>query len=203
MGKIRRLEVEKWLAKNRAKRWTELFFFFYSFTWIAWCLCILIPFKLYDNLDEWGYLAVGVFAAAPCFLLPIYFQDEADAKKPIANRYWVKANVWIAIFSFVGNYLWTHYFYSLLGASYSFPAHKLNEVCLFAYCQTKACLHGNTSFQNDYGFMPIPGSVVAGSNHAVFYDSCLFLFLSFHLQFAHSSCPGSLQTFWQEGGISL
>lgn len=130
MAKVHRLEVEKWLAKNRAKRWTELFFFFYSFTWITWCLCILVPLKLYDSLDEWGYLALGVFAAAPCFLLPIYFQDKSDAKKPIAQRYWVKANIWIAIFSFVGNYLWTHYFYSLLGASYSFPAHKLNEVRL-------------------------------------------------------------------------
>jgi cycloeucalenol cycloisomerase len=147
MAKVRPLEVEKWLAKNKAKRWTELFFFFYSFTWITWCLCILVPLKLYDSLDEWGYLALGVFAAAPCFLLPIYFQDKSDAKKPITQRYWVKANIWIAIFSFVGNYLWTHYFYSLLGASYSFPAHRLNEVCL--------CRHCAIPFQNHSDLIPI------------------------------------------------
>jgi hypothetical protein len=40
----------------------------------------------------------------------------------------LQANVWIAIFSFIGNYFWTHYFYSLLGASYTFPSWRLNDV---------------------------------------------------------------------------
>ena len=40
----------------------------------------------------------------------------------------VQANVWIAIFSFIGNYFWTHYFYKILGATYTFPAHRLNDV---------------------------------------------------------------------------
>ena len=39
---------EAWLAPTPAKRWTELFFLAYSPTWILWCLCILVPFKLYD-----------------------------------------------------------------------------------------------------------------------------------------------------------
>lgn len=38
-----------------------------------------------------------------------------------------QANAWIAVFSFIGNYFWTHYFYSLLGAAYTFPAHQLNQ----------------------------------------------------------------------------
>jgi cycloeucalenol cycloisomerase len=36
--------------------------------------------------------------------------------------------VWIAIFSFVGNYFWTHYFFQLLGAAYTFPSWRLNDV---------------------------------------------------------------------------
>ena len=40
----------------------------------------------------------------------------------------MRANIWIAIFSFIGNYFWTHYFYTLLGASYTFKAHELNGV---------------------------------------------------------------------------
>ena len=40
----------------------------------------------------------------------------------------MQANVWIAIFSYIGNYFWTHYFYKLLGASYTFPSWDLNEV---------------------------------------------------------------------------
>jgi len=40
----------------------------------------------------------------------------------------VQANVWMAIFGFIGNYFWTHYFFNLLGAAYTLPSHKLNGV---------------------------------------------------------------------------
>ena len=120
--------LSPWLAPNPGKRWTELFFLAYSPTWIIWCLCILVPFKIYERLGTWGYLSLGVGAALPCILLPPLLQPAAEAAKPLAQRYWVKANLWIAIFSFIGNYFWTHYFYSVLGASYTFPAHRLNQV---------------------------------------------------------------------------
>ena len=132
-----------WLSSNPAKRWTEIFFLLYSPFWIIWCLLILVPFKLYDELNAWGYMAVGLFAALPCAIVPIYFESTADAAKPWTEKYWVKANVWIAIFSFIGNYFWTHYFYSLLGASYTFPAHRLNDVPITLYFMTHAyfCLY--------------------------------------------------------------
>eukprot|EP00803_Ostreobium_quekettii_P001838 evm.model.scf_2928.1 EVM.evm.TU.scf_2928.1 scf_2928:3937-5187(+) len=63
---------------------------------------------------------------------------QADREKPLQDRYWVKANVWIAVFSFIGNYFWTHYFYKLLGASYTFPAHRLNDVPLCLFLMTHA-----------------------------------------------------------------
>jgi cycloeucalenol cycloisomerase len=98
-----------------------------------------VPFKLYDRLDEWGYLAVGLAAALPCVLLPLLvLKPEADAKLPLRERYWVKANVWIAIFSHIGNYFWTHYFFNLLGARYTFPAHLLNGVPIALYLMTHA-----------------------------------------------------------------
>lgn len=132
-----------WLAANPAKRWTEIFFLAYSPVWIVGVLLILVPFKLYDRLDEWGYLAVGLLTALPCFIYPVFFESKADAGKPWMQKYWVKANIWIAIFSFIGNYFWTHYFYSLLGASYTFPAHRLNDVPITLYFMTHAyfCLY--------------------------------------------------------------
>lgn len=36
--------------------------------------------------------------------------------------------MWVAIFGFIGNYFWTHYFFNLLGAAYTLPSHKLNGV---------------------------------------------------------------------------
>lgn len=39
-----------------------------------------------------------------------------------------QANVWIAIFSYIGNYFWTHYFFTVLGAKYTFPSWTLNGV---------------------------------------------------------------------------
>jgi cycloeucalenol cycloisomerase len=73
-------------------------------------------------------MCVGVAAAAPCFVLPPLLQGAADRARPWHDRFWVKANVWIAIFSHIGNYFWTHYFFNLLGAAYTFPAHVLNGV---------------------------------------------------------------------------
>lgn len=40
----------------------------------------------------------------------------------------LQANLWIAIFSYVGNYFWTHYFFTVLGASYTFPSWRMNNV---------------------------------------------------------------------------
>lgn len=136
-----------WFSPNPAKRWTELFFLLYSPVWIVWVLLVLVPFKLYERLDEWGYLAVGLLAALPCVIVPYFYEGTADAAKPWSQKYWVKANLWIAIFSFIGNYFWTHYFYSLLGASYTFPAHRLNDVPITLYFMTHAyfCLYHGIS----------------------------------------------------------
>ena len=73
-------------------------------------------------------MAICVSAAAPCILLPWLLESRADGDRPWTQKYWVKANVWLAIYSFVGNYFWTHYFYRLLGAAYTFPSWRLNDV---------------------------------------------------------------------------
>lgn len=84
-----------------------------------------------QQLDELGYMAVGLATVLPCVLLPILLQPRAEAAKPWHQRYWVKANIWIAIFSFIGNYFWTHYFFQLLGAAYTFKSWRLNGVRTF------------------------------------------------------------------------
>lgn len=47
--------------------------------------------------------------------------------------------MWIFIFSYVGNYFWTHYFYKVLHAYYTFPVKwQLNEVRSVA-CRGEWC----------------------------------------------------------------
>ena len=72
-------------------------------------------------------MAIGLAAAVPCVALP-WALGGPERGKPLGQRYWVKANLWVALFSFVGNYFWTHYFYELLGAAYTFPSWRLNGV---------------------------------------------------------------------------
>lgn len=66
---------------------------------------------------QWHYLFLCVGLALPFLLQPLLFPFSAEKCLPLYCRYSVKANVWLAIFSFIGNYWYTHYFYSVLGVS--------------------------------------------------------------------------------------
>lgn len=94
-------------------------------------------------------MATGLTVSLPFIIVPLLFPCEvklsiysqkADKNKPLTQRYWVKvtccivsliekANIWIAILSYIGNYFWTHYFYKVLGTRYTFPiTWELNRV---------------------------------------------------------------------------
>ncbi|XP_056843730.1 cycloeucalenol cycloisomerase-like isoform X1 [Raphanus sativus] len=117
-----------WLAQNPSKRWGELFFLFYTPFWLTLFLGIIVPYKLYETFTELEYLLVALVSAVPAFLIPMLVIGKADRGLCWKDRYWVKANLWIIIFSYVGNYFLTHYFFQVLGASYTFPSWKMNNV---------------------------------------------------------------------------
>lgn len=54
-----------------------------------------------------------------------------------------QANLWVAIFGFIGNYFWTHYFFNLLGAAYTLPSYMLNGV---RGAEPAAALHAADAF---------------------------------------------------------
>ncbi|KAM7273850.1 hypothetical protein ACFE04_028514 [Oxalis oulophora] len=117
-----------WLAPNPSKRWGEIFFLCYTPFWLTLCLGIVVPFKLYENFTELEYLLLGLISALPSVLVPMLFPGKADRHLDWRCRYWVKATLWIMIFSYVGNYFWTHYFFKVLGASYTFPSWRMNDI---------------------------------------------------------------------------
>ena len=67
---------------------------------------------------QWSYLYLCISLAAPFLLQPVFFPLPAEKCLPLYCRYSVKANVWLAIFSFIGNYWYTHYFYAVLQVSF-------------------------------------------------------------------------------------
>ncbi|CAE7400595.1 CPI1 [Symbiodinium sp. KB8] len=115
-------------AENPAKAWAEKFF-------VLWAFCGWVPlmtYIVYSGMYEWfeevEYFVVGCILALPCFVVPALWPWKPDGHLPFHQQYWFKANVWVWTFSYVGNYFWTHYFYNLLGATYTFKAWRLNNV---------------------------------------------------------------------------
>ena len=127
----------------------EVFVAVYTPVWIFLFGCIVVT-QYYEQLTPVGYIIVCTVLALPFVLQPILLpggigskhQNEnrrtsPDQYRPLLERYAFKANVWIAIYSFIGNYWYTHYFYSVLQASYTMPnAIRLNNVPIQMYCAT-------------------------------------------------------------------
>uniref|UniRef100_A0A8R7Q1H0 Uncharacterized protein n=1 Tax=Triticum urartu TaxID=4572 RepID=A0A8R7Q1H0_TRIUA len=91
-----------WLAADGSKRWGEKFFLLYTPFWLTLCLGVVVPFKLYESFTELEYLVLGLVSTVPAFLIPLFLVGKADSIRSLKDRYWVKANVWIIIFSYVG-----------------------------------------------------------------------------------------------------
>jgi len=91
-------------------------------------------------MNKWHYLLVTGGLAAPLCLQPLFFPSLTGEKDlPLLERHCTKANVWIAIYSFLGNYWGTHYFYCVLKAKYTLPFlpdHQLNKVPVCMYLAT-------------------------------------------------------------------
>ncbi|XP_044985815.1 cycloeucalenol cycloisomerase-like isoform X2 [Hordeum vulgare subsp. vulgare] len=128
-----------WLAADGSKRWGEAFFLLYTPFWLTLCLGLVVPFKLYERFTELEYLVIGLVSTVPAFLIPLFIVGKADSIRSLKDRYSVKANVWIMIFSYVGNYFLTHYFFTVLGASYTFPSWRMNNVPHTTFLLTHAC----------------------------------------------------------------
>lgn len=123
--------------KNPSKKAAEKFTFTVSLCWIT-SIAIIILLKLYERFTRWHYLLYCGACALPYIVYPLWKPFEEDKGVPVWERYVVKANAWIGILSFVGNYIWTHYFYSVLNAKYTFDAHRLNDVPISMYLMTHA-----------------------------------------------------------------
>lgn len=124
-------------SANESKAWSEKFNILYSVFWIGF-LAWVVTTGHYEEATPLGWLMYGVVVVLPLFIVPILVPGSADKHLEIVDRHWFKANVWIFIFGFVGNYFWTHYFYNLLGAAYTMDTYRINNVPYVMFLLTQA-----------------------------------------------------------------
>ena len=119
----------------------EMFCLYYSPVWMA-AMAVVVIFQLYESFTAQTYNLFCGSLALPLILQPILFPscglNSPDVARPWHQRFAFKANIWLAIYSFIGNYWYTHYFYSVLKASYTMPATRLNNVPLAMFFATHA-----------------------------------------------------------------
>jgi len=123
-----------WFSSHPLKRHGEIFFLLWSIVWVL-IIVIIVASRMFEDFTATSYTIVGIIIGVPPFLIPFFFPGE-EYRVPWWDRYTTKANVWIGIFSFIGNYFWTHYFYQILGVKYTFPAHRFNDVPITCYLLT-------------------------------------------------------------------
>ena len=107
---------------------TERWFLQYGVVWIL-SFGVVVLFELYATWNATALLLFMFSLALPMYLQPFLFPTlTSDHKTPALERFSLRANVWMGIFGFVGNYWYTHYFYSVLHAHYTMPSYDLNGV---------------------------------------------------------------------------
>mmetsp|Transcript_35960 Transcript_35960/g.78453 ORF Transcript_35960/g.78453 Transcript_35960/m.78453 type:complete len:203 (+) Transcript_35960:99-707(+) len=94
--------------ENGSKRSAEILSLVLSACWIS-TVGVVIATKAFEQWKEWEYMYYCVGCAAPFVLFPLLRPAEADRKTPLSQRYIMKFNLWIAIFSFIGNYWYGRY----------------------------------------------------------------------------------------------
>ena len=117
----------------------EMFALVYTPVWIALFGAVVV-LQLYEDFTATSYNVFCGGLALPLILQPILLPSAGfkspDQNRPLAQRYATKANVWLAVYAFIGNYWYTHYFYSVLKAEYTMPATRLNNVPIAMFFAT-------------------------------------------------------------------
>lgn len=108
-----------WFSGNPDKAWVEKFFLAYSPVWMA-----SMAFMMLTGADKrWGDTALLIHAfatALPVLLVPALLASRYT-DKPWHQSYWLKANLYLAVFGFFGNYFGSEYFFDVLGMVYVYP----------------------------------------------------------------------------------
>ena len=111
--------MQSWFSPNPDKAWVEKFFLIYSPVWMA--SMAMMMFSGWG--EQWGDTAMlvhGFATALPVLIIPLLIAQRYT-DKPWHQSYWFKANLYLFIFGFFGNYFGSEYFFDVLGMVYTYP----------------------------------------------------------------------------------
>ena len=120
-------------SKNPGKRAAERLYLAYTPVWGAVCGVVMLG----GLAERWGdgpLLALGFGLWIVLLAAGFALRAPEDRGRPFYRLYHFKLAVFMALFSFFGNYFGTRYFYEVLDMHYGFRATwNLNDVPVFLY----------------------------------------------------------------------
>jgi cycloeucalenol cycloisomerase len=106
----------RWLSANPDKAWGERFFLAYSPVWMA-VFGVYQRTRVGDAFGDVGNFLVTFAIFAPLWIVPLLRHRTT----PWRESYWFKFNLWILVYSAIGSYFFSEYFFDVLGMVYNFP----------------------------------------------------------------------------------
>jgi cycloeucalenol cycloisomerase len=112
--------IPRWFSANSNKAWAERCFLLYAPVWMG-VMGLVMAFGIDRRLGDPGFILLGLLVALPYALIPAFLSPE-KANAPWYGAYWFKANLYMLVFGFFGNYFGSEYFFDVLGMVYHYPA---------------------------------------------------------------------------------
>lgn len=159
-----------WFSPNPDKAWVEKFFLAYSPVWMA-SMALMVLTGWGQQWGDTALLAHAFATALPALVVPMLLAPRFG-DRPWHDSYWLKANLYLFVFGFFGNYFGSEYFFDVLGMVYSYPnatttldaalvGSGAQTVPLIMYCYTHVYFmtyHATANIAlRRLGSLPLPG----------------------------------------------
>lgn len=109
-----------WFSTNPDRAWAEKFFLVYSPIWML-LMAVMMITGWVSSFNDTLLLLHGALVALPLVLVPALLRRGKNPENCWYKSYWFKANLYMFVFGFFGNYFGSEYFFDVLGMVYRMP----------------------------------------------------------------------------------
>lgn len=108
-----------WFSENPDKAWVEKLYLAYSPIWML-SMGVMVVTGWDKTFGDVALLVHAFGTALPLLVVPALLARRYT-DKPWHESYWLKAGLYLLVFSFFGSYFGSEYFFDLLGMVYVYP----------------------------------------------------------------------------------